>query len=102
MTEDGYPKTAEEILEALRDLLPHGSFKLKTGMLMATPFLTAVCPCGRAHPFLHGMDDDALVRWLVDHDDDMFLTAEQRAARDEATVDVLPPADGQPLLTIDG
>jgi hypothetical protein len=101
MAEDGYPKTADELIEAARDALPHGKFRIRPGVILGTPFLTAVCRCGRAHPFLGDLGDDLLIRWLADHDDEAFLTAEQQRARDEATVAMLPTGDDAPLLVVE-
>jgi hypothetical protein len=93
------PRAAEETLAELRRALPHGKFKLRTDIYAGVPTVAVVCPCGRAQPFPHGLDDDLLIRWLADHDDDQFLTPEQRHSRDEAVVQFASSApDGVTLL----
>lgn len=83
---DGYRQDADEILAELRDALPHGRFSLRLDTYADTPVIAVVCRCGRTQPFRPCLVDDTLVRWLTNHDDEEFLTPQQRWARDEAVV----------------
>lgn len=76
-----------------RDLvrgLPHGPFTVEPFTLREAPdipLLRVVCRCGRALPWTRPLDGALMLEWLLDHDADVFLTDEQRAARDSATLD---------------
>ena len=81
-------------LEAhIHEDLPHGSFKLTAQVLGATAVQFIVCRCDRSLPWIGNLPSGILIRWLANHDDDSFLTAEQFAAKHSATIDPLPITD---------
>lgn len=107
MTDYSRP-TPDELEASWRETLPHRRFKLRVDTIADVPVLAVVCACGRAHPFLHGLDSGTLARWLADHDDEMFLTDDQVRSLHEARIDRaeparprdLPPFTPDPRLTL--
>lgn len=82
-----------EVVDALRDLLPHGAFTISTRRLDTRAVVVAHCRCGRKFDMLDSLPSDVLLWWLVDHDDDMFLTADQLEAKWSAVAPGLPGSD---------
>lgn len=98
--------SAAEIRDAIRHLLPHGSFDLTVVYGHGIPGINAStrdgrdalvirCRCGRRLDWPTGPGDtlpmDVLLWWLIDHDDEMFLTPRELEARHAAT---LKPTQG--------
>jgi len=74
-----------ELHYAIRELLPHRSFSIEIAFIEGAPVLKVRCRCDRALAWYTSdntaLPDSILAYWLADHDDDMFLTDEQQAAK---------------------
>jgi hypothetical protein len=85
-----------DIAETWRETLPHRSFKLRIDDYAGVSVIAVECACGRAWPFLGSLDSRTLARWLADHDEEIFLTAEEIRTMHEAKID-LAHVEGVPL-----
>jgi hypothetical protein len=79
--------TPRELAAAIHDALPHGPFETSAQARDGKIYQIIGCGCGRTLQWLGGLPSDILFRWLADHDDDWFLTAEQLAAKHGTTVE---------------
>lgn len=122
MSEDP-TRSAAEIRDAIRRLLPHGDFDLTAVRGYGIPgvnsntrngkdALIIRCRCGRRLEWPAGergtLPMDILLWWLVDHDDETFLTPRELEVKygarlkpsplvyDPLGVLGLPPIEGQP------
>lgn len=90
---EGPTQSTTEIRDAIRHLLPHGSFDLTVVRAPNIPNVNAVvglknalvirCRCGRRLDWPTGdtLPMDILLWWLIDHDDEMFLTPRELEAK---------------------
>lgn len=96
MTDSSPPSTAV-LHDTIRDLFPHGNFSIDFRRLDTRIVIVTRCYCGRKLDMLDSLDGTILLYWLLDHDDDIFLTPEQLHAKYEATIKPLPEGS-RPLL----
>lgn len=109
---EGPTQSTTEIRDAIRRLLPHGSFDLTVVRAPDIPNVNAVvgpknalairCRCGRRLDWPTGdtLPMDILLWWLIDHDDEMFLTPRELEAKHAARLAAPPVAldpFGRPL-----
>jgi hypothetical protein len=73
--------TPNEVAEALTRALPHGGFRIDPMPQDGPEVLRVLCRCDRALRWVGELPSSILFYWLADHDDDMFLTPEQRERR---------------------
>lgn len=68
----------DDLVERIRDLIPHHAFNISySHEEKGTTVLTVRCRCGRTFDFFGYVDSDILIRWLVNHYDDLLLTPTQ-------------------------
>lgn len=76
----------DELNDTLTHLLPHRRFEIGAILVEGHPALIVRCYCGRTLPWAAWasmLPMHVLVAWLADHDDERFLTDEQKLLRVE-------------------
>jgi hypothetical protein len=90
--------STSDVHAVMRGMLPHRSFTISTRRLDTRVVIVANCRCGRKLDMLDSLPSNILLWWLLDHDDDMFLTPGQLDAKRSATIAPLPAYDPDTAL----
>lgn len=72
-----------DLHDTIRRLLPHRDFTISTRRIDTRTVVVAHCRCGRKLDMLDSIDGSVLLWWLADHDDEMFLSPGELAAKQE-------------------